>query len=120
MHQYDRSNSSYHHDSGDYEYRVLLSAIEQHGYFVQQIHIDRDPTLKSFPWDSFFGLLLNRNGRHWFTIKRFEGIYQNLDSSLSRPEHIGDKTELIYYLTFMIECGYKMYIFAVTETKITL
>lgn len=120
MQQYDRRNSSNEYGElfiGDYDLRVLVSAIENHGYFVRQVNVNRDRTLKSYPWDSFFGLLINQNGEHWFAIKSFEGIYHNLDSTFSRPVAIGDMARLIYHLNFLIDCGYQIYIFAVTKTK---
>ena len=71
--------------------------------------------LQSLPWDSYFGLLINLNGAHWFTIKNLNGIYYNLDSTFRKPSQIGHKDDLVRYLIRLIQKFKNVYIFAVLQ-----
>ena len=97
---------------GDYDLRVLIEAVTRFGYLVQQINF-YDSGLKDRPWDHYYGLLINLNGCHWFTIKNLNGIHYNLDSTLSRPAKIGEKNELVNYLIRLIYKFRQVYLFAV-------
>jgi len=100
---------------GNYDLRILIEAINQFGYNVRQIDIYHGASLDQLPWDSLFGLLINLNGTHWFTIKNLNGIYYNLDSTLRKPKQIGDKNDLISYLDRLIRRTQTVYLFIVTE-----
>ena len=99
---------------GNYDLRILIEAINQYGYNVRQIDIYRGETLDQLPWNSLFGLLINLNNTHWFTIKNLNGIYYNLDSTFRKPKTIGDKNDLINYLNRLIHRTESVYLFAVT------
>ncbi|CAF1032451.1 unnamed protein product [Rotaria sordida] len=98
---------------GDYDLRILIEAIKKHGHTVRQINFYDNEPLQNLPWDSYFGLLINLNGEHWFTIKNFNGIYYNLDSTFKKPSRIGQKNNLVDYLIFLIERFPNVYLFAV-------
>jgi josephin len=100
---------------GNYDLRILIEAINQFGYNVRQIDIYHGASLDQLPWDLLFGLLINLNGTHWFTIKNLNGIYYNLDSTLRKPKQIGDKNDLISYLDRLIRRTQTVYLFIVTE-----
>jgi len=100
---------------GNYDLRILIEAINQFGYNVRQIDIYHGASLDRLPWDLLFGLLINLNGTHWFTIKNLNGIYYNLDSTLRKPKQIGDKNDLISYLDRLIRRTQTVYLFIVTE-----
>ncbi|CAF0959487.1 unnamed protein product [Adineta ricciae] len=85
---------------GDYDLRVLIEAIKRCGFNVRQINFYNGESLQDLPWDSYFGLLININGNHWFTIKNLQGIYYNLDSTFHKPSQIGSKTDL--NITFVL------------------
>jgi josephin len=99
---------------GNYDLQILIEAINQYGYNVRQINIYHGETLDQLPWNSLFGLLVNLNGTHWFTIKNLNGIYYNLDSTFRKPKTIGDKNDLIQYLNRLIYRTQTVYLFTVT------
>ncbi len=100
---------------GNYDLRILIEAINQYGYNVRQIDIYQGESLDQLPWNSLFGLLINLNGAHWFTIKNLNEIYYNLDSTLRKPKQIGDKNDLIHYLNRLIHRTRTVYLFVVTS-----
>lgn len=100
---------------GNYDLRVLIEAIHRVGFQVRQINVYND-YLPSLPWDSYFGLLINLNRRHWFTIKNLNGIYYNLDSTLRKPKEIGQKPDMISYLYRLTERN-RVYLFAVLQEQ---
>ena len=100
---------------GDYDLRILIEAITRQGHPVRQINFYNGEPLQNLPWDSYFGLLLNLNGAHWFTIKNLNGIYYNLDSTFSKPSQIGKKDALINYLIHLIGKFKNVYIFTVSQ-----
>lgn len=100
---------------GDYDLRILIEAINRYGYQVRQINFYNGEPLQNLPWDSYFGLLININGDHWFTIKNLNGIYYNLDSTFSKPYKIGQKKELVDYLIRLIQRFRNVYIFTVLQ-----
>jgi hypothetical protein len=95
---------------------VLIEAIQRHDCSVQQINFYNNE-LQNLPWDSYFGLLLNLNSAHWFTIKKHNGNYYNLDSTLKKPQFIGQKYHLIKFLILVIHSIKDVYIFAVLQQK---
>jgi josephin len=100
---------------GDYDLRILIEAINRHGFSVRQINIYQNESISNLPWDSYFGLLINLNGAHWFTIKNVNGIYYNLDSTLRKPIEIGKKEHLIQYLYRIIYRTRTVYLFVVSQ-----
>ena len=100
---------------GNYDLRILIEAIRRFGFDVRQINIYGGERLADLPWDSYFGLLVNLNGQHWFTIKNLRGIYHNLDSTLRKPLEIGQKQHLIDYLIRLIQNTSRVYLFVVTQ-----
>ena len=103
---------------GNYDVRVLIGAINSLGFDVQQIDLYREDTsLHALPWDRYFGLLINLNASHWFTIKNLRGIYHNLDSTLRKPMEIGTRDDLIDYLIRLIRRTSKVYLFTVSEQE---
>lgn len=102
---------------GDYDLRILIEAITQQGHTVRQINFYNGEPLQNLPWDSYFGLLLNINGAHWFTIKYLNGFYYNLDSTFSKPSQIGKRDALIAYLIHLIQRFRNIYIFAVLQQQ---
>ena len=115
-------NKSSNHDYsqfwiGDYDLRVLIEAIKRCGFNVRQINFYNGESLQDLSWDSYFGLLININGNHWFTIKNLQGVYYNLDSTLSKPAQIGSKTDLVSYLIRLIHRFRSVYIFIVFQQK---
>lgn len=99
---------------GDYDLRILIEAINRKGHPVRQINYRNGEPLQQLPWDTYFGLLMNVNGAHWFTIKRVNGVYYNLDSTFRRPSQIGSKEALVKYLIYLIENFKDVYIFVVS------
>ena len=99
---------------GNYDLRILIEAINRCGFDVRQIDIYNRESISQIPWDHYFGLLINLNGTHWFTIKNLNGIYYNLDSTLRKPVQIGQKNHLIEYLKRLIHRIRTVYLFAVT------
>ncbi|UJR20581.1 hypothetical protein I4U23_023706 [Adineta vaga] len=101
---------------GNYDLRILIEAINRCGFHVQQIDLYHSETrLDELPWDSYFGLLINLDGAHWFTIKNLNGIYHNLDSTLRKPIEIGQKHHLIQYLYRLIHRTRTVYLFVVSQ-----
>jgi josephin len=100
---------------GNYDLRILIEAINRCGFNVRQIDIYHGESIYNLPWDLFFGLLINLNGSHWFTIKNLNGIYYNLDSTLRKPIQIGQKQDLIQYLIRLIHRTRMVYLFVVTQ-----
>ncbi len=100
---------------GDYDLRILIEAINRCGYQVRQVNFYNGELLENLPWDSYFGLLINLNGAHWFTIKNLNGLYYNLDSTFSKPSQIGQKKDLINYLIRLIHKFPNVYIFTVLQ-----
>ncbi len=100
---------------GNYDLRILIEAINRCGFNVRQINIYHGEAIDQLPWDSYFGLLINLNGAHWFTIKNLNGIYYNLDSTLRKPIEIGQKQDLIQYLIRLIQRTQTVYLFVVSE-----
>lgn len=101
---------------GNYDLSVLIEAIRRFDFNVRQVNVYRDQ-LSTLPWNSYFGLLINLNQRHWFTIKNLSGIYYNLDSTLRKPLEIGEKTHLINYLTMLIHRYERVYLFVVVHEQ---
>lgn len=87
------------------------------GYLVQQINFYKGTPLQDLPWDHYFGLLINLNGAHWFTIKNLNETYYNLDSTLRKPYKIGRKDDLVKYLIYLIQRSNNIYIFAVLQQQ---
>jgi josephin len=102
---------------GNYDLRILIEAIHRHGFHVQQIDIDRGATLSQQPWSEYFGLLINLNGKHWFTIKNLDGVYYNLDSTFRRPVQIGDERQLIEYLRRLVRTTSNVFLFVVSREQ---
>ncbi|CAF0963778.1 unnamed protein product [Rotaria sp. Silwood1] len=100
---------------GNYDLRILIEAINRCGFDVRQISIYHGESICDLPWDSYFGLLINLNGAHWFTIKNHNGIYYNLDSTLRKPIQIGQKERLIQYLIDIIHNTRTVYLFVVSQ-----
>lgn len=98
---------------GDYDLRILIEAITRKGHRVRQINYRNGESLPDLPWDTYFGLLMNINGAHWFSIKRINEIYYNLDSNFPRPTRIGQKDALVNYLIYLIQSFKDVYIFIV-------
>jgi josephin len=116
-HQYDKRTFFNDYRAlwlGDYDLRILIEAINRHGFQVRQVNIYNGESLYDLPWDLYFGLLINLNGTHWFTIKNLNGIYYNLDSTLRKPIEIGDKKHLIQYLIRIIQRTHNVYLFVVS------
>ncbi|CAF4338482.1 unnamed protein product [Rotaria sp. Silwood2] len=116
VHQFDKRHENNDYGRlwiGDYDLRILIEAIKQRGHAVQQINFFTNEPLQNLPWDSYFGLLINLNSEHWFTIKSINGIYYNLDSTFKKPSAIGQKHNLVNYLIFLIERFKSVYLFAV-------
>jgi josephin len=100
---------------GDYDLRILIEAITRRGHPVRQINYFTGEPLQNLPWDTYFGLLLNLNGAHWFTIKNINGLYYNLDSTFPKPSQIGLKDALVSYLIHLIQQFKNVYIFTVLQ-----
>lgn len=100
---------------GNYDLRILIEAINRCGFDVRQVDMYRSEALGQLPWDSYFGLLINLNGAHWFTIKNLNGIYYNLDSTLRKPIEIGQREHLIHYLHHLISRTRTVYLFVVSQ-----
>ncbi|CAF0796286.1 unnamed protein product [Adineta ricciae] len=100
---------------GNYDLRILIEAINRCGFDVRQIDVYRGESFERLPWDSYFGLLINLNGAHWFTIKNLSGIYYNLDSTLRKPIEIGQRSHLIQYLYRLIRQTRTVYLFVVSQ-----
>lgn len=118
--QYDKRTFSNDYRTlffGNYDLRILVRAINSLDFDVQQIEIYRGQSLYNLPWDYYFGLLINLNGKHWFTIKNLRGIYYNLDSTLRKPMEIGTKENLIEYLIRLIRRTSMVYLFVVTQQE---
>ena len=98
---------------GDYDLTVLIDALKHFGFRVQQINYLDFEIFRQSHWDSYFGILMNINRHHWFSIKRINEIYYNLDSQLTKPMFIGKKDDLIRYLIDLIQTNSHVYIFAV-------
>ncbi|UJR29075.1 hypothetical protein I4U23_010289 [Adineta vaga] len=123
VHEFDKN--SYNNDYGrfyigDYDLRVLIEAIKRCGYYVRQVNFYNGESLQHLPWDSYFGLLININSNHWFTIKNLQGIYYNLDSTFSKPSQIGSKNDLVNYLIKLIYKFRNIYIFTVSQERNSL
>ena len=102
---------------GNYDLRILIRAIDRLGFDVRQIDLYHDQSWYRLPWDEYFGLLVNLNGKHWLTIKNLQGIYYNLDSTLRKPMSIGTRDDLIDYLIRLIRRTSMVYLFIVTQQK---
>lgn len=102
---------------GNYDIQILIEAINSCGYNVRQIDFSRGESLSTLPWDTYFGLLINLNGSHWFTVKNLNGIYYNLDSTLRKPFQIGHRDRLIEYLNRLIYHTRKVYLFVVNQQQ---
>lgn len=102
--------------TGNYDLRIILEAFKKEGYSLRAI--DSTESFETFPFNQSFGLLLNKAldqsflervpflnrfskpARHWFAIKCLnDGNFYDLDSKLKKPQLIGDRQQLIDYLT---------------------
>lgn len=98
---------------GNYDLRILIEAIRRCGFDVRQVDLYGGESLADLPWNRYFGLLVNLNGTHWFTIKNLNGIYYNLDSTLRKPVQIGQTRDLINYLCRLLQRTSSVYLFVV-------
>jgi len=103
---------------GNYDLRILMTAIQRQGYKIRLIDINHGEIIDKSNFSNYFGLLLNRNGDHWFTIKRLINRgngqeYWNLDSLLAKPKLIGDANDLAHYLYTFIHRTDNPFIFVV-------
>ena len=119
VHEFDKSwcwNEYSTLFTGNYDLTILLEAFKKQGYTVRAIDVNE--SLDSFEFKDCLGLLLNvtlprpyfdrlplvrrwtKPARHWLAIKSLDGEeYYDLDSKLSKPKLIGDRTKLIEYLS---------------------
>ena len=116
--------------TGNYDLTIILDALKNEKYTLRAIDVNE--SFDSFNYKDCFGLLLNipierpylnrlplirsltKPGRHWLTIKSLDGEqYFNLDSKLSKPELIGNQTDLIQYLSTLNRI--QTYIYIVIE-----
>ena len=128
--KYDRSMfwneySSFY--TGNYDLAIILEALQCENHTLKAI--SNDEPLEQFNYEECLGILLNisiegmlRNvlpfidyfskpGRHWLVLKTFDKKqFYNLDSKLSRPKLIGDRTELIKHLQNYREQGSYIYL----------
>ncbi|UJR15711.1 hypothetical protein I4U23_002646 [Adineta vaga] len=118
VHEYDQSwcwNEYSTLFTGNYDLTIILDALKREGYTLRAIDINE--SFDTFDFKDSFGLLLNitldraffdrlplvrswtKPARHWLTIKSLDGEnFYNLDSKLSRPQLLGNQTDLKAYL----------------------
>eukprot|EP00002_Diphylleia_rotans_P036299 TRINITY_DN7984_c0_g1_i1.p1 TRINITY_DN7984_c0_g1~~TRINITY_DN7984_c0_g1_i1.p1 ORF type:complete len:185 (+),score=41.34 TRINITY_DN7984_c0_g1_i1:111-665(+) len=93
---------------GDYDANVIAYALNQDGFEMNWVDSRKD--LDSVDWDSAFGIMVNKltsswmklglfSDRHWFSIRRFDNTYWNLDSQLNAPAVIGTTQQLKDFIT---------------------
>lgn len=115
--KYDRSkvdNDFGEKQIGNYDLTVLMEALKSLGFRLQQINYLRDDFRRT-RWDSFFGILLNRNRDHWIAIKKINEHFYDLDSTRKEPLKIGSEERLLHYLISLIHVSVDLFIFAVVK-----
>jgi len=95
-----------------------MTAIGRQNYKIRLVDVNNGELIHKLDFSNYLGLLLNRNGDHWFTIKRLVNHgnvqeYWNLDSTISKPKLIGDANDLCHYLYNLINRTDNIYIFIV-------
>ncbi|PRP89450.1 josephin-1-like [Planoprotostelium fungivorum] len=92
--------------TGNYDANVIFSAIKSKG--LDTIWFDRRKSPSTIDFDNIMGLLINSSThhlfgmfttKHWFTIRKVQGLWVNLDSSLSYPATFKDEEELVNHLS---------------------
>ncbi|CAH1121630.1 unnamed protein product [Ceutorhynchus assimilis] len=94
---------------GNYDVNVIMSALQSRGYAMIWFDKRKDPSclnlgniagfILNIPTDykfSFITLPLKR--RHWISLRRFNGLYYNLDSKLDVPLLIGTEEALLNFV----------------------
>jgi josephin len=84
--------------TGNYDINVITAAAASAGYEVTW-H-DRRKSCSTLPLDSLLGVLLNvptpsfwgglTKSRHWFSLRKIDGKWYNLDSTLKGPQGVED------------------------------
>lgn len=98
---------------GSYDVNVIISALSKRDYEV--VWFDKRKEFACINLDLVFGLILNipnssfsyipkqaqiwSSHKHWITIRKIGWQYYDLDSKLISPICIGDKDDLLQYLT---------------------
>ncbi|CAI5746782.1 unnamed protein product [Peronospora destructor] len=102
-------------DLGNYDINVLTLALQQKGYEMQWIdkRMAVDENLVKF--DEVEGVLCNVVmttmfsslwvQRHWFAIRKIQGVCYNLDSKLSVPVPFEKETECYQFLQELVNTG---------------
>jgi josephin len=123
---------------GNYDINIIMKAIQNKGFEI--IWHDKRRDLKMFTFDNIVGFILNIPNpslkkdnnespgfisnlfsfpynlilpkRHWISIvmNPEDHMYYDLDSKLSSPMKIGDKSKLIEYLLTQVNEGCELFI----------
>ena len=114
---------------GNYDVNILMTGLQDWGY--KTIWFDKRKLVETIDFEKVYGFILNvpsnykmfgvvplpYNNKHWLAIKYFNGIgYYNLDSNLLKPQHIGEREELIKLLRTELSSSEKELLIVVQET----
>jgi len=95
---------------GNYDINAIMAVLSKRGYDI--IWFDKRRSPDDINVDNVYGILINTVTklkafgykvsltmfRHWYSIRKIDNLYYNLDSKLKQPEKIGDSAELKLYL----------------------
>ncbi|KAG7396335.1 Josephin-1 [Phytophthora boehmeriae] len=114
---------------GNYDVNALTLALQQKGYTMQWLDKRLPVDEKLLPLDAAEGVLCNVvmtsfmsslwNQRHWFAIRKIEGVCYNLDSKLAAPVPFESESKCYRFLQELVntgECELFMIKKATTET----
>ncbi|CAH0485713.1 unnamed protein product [Peronospora farinosa] len=100
---------------GNYDINLLTLALQQKGYEMQWIDKRLPVDEKLIPFDEVEGVLCNVImtttfsslwvQRHWFAIRKIQGVCYNLDSKLPAPVPFEGETECYQFLQELVKTG---------------
>lgn len=111
---------------GNYDVNVLTLALAQKGYEMQWLDKRHPVDDKLLSWDTAEGVLCNvvmnnfysgwLNQRHWFAIRKIQGVCYNLDSKLPAPVPFESESECYRFLQELADTG-ECELFLITKTQ---
>eukprot|EP01138_Halocafeteria_seosinensis_P009246 gb/GECG01009449.1/.p1 GENE.gb/GECG01009449.1/~~gb/GECG01009449.1/.p1 ORF type:complete len:474 (+),score=63.20 gb/GECG01009449.1/:1-1422(+) len=99
--------------TGNYDVNVLMVALDRRGLDVRW-HDSRLPITQAAGIENCIGFLVNEalvdsagreTSTHWYTIRKVEGYYYDLDSSFERPKRYKSFNSCMRHLSRVLEEG---------------
>ncbi|GLE08362.1 hypothetical protein PINS_up019458 [Pythium insidiosum] len=101
---------------GNYDVNVLMLVLQQQGYDMQWVNKTQRVTAQTLDFDGVVGLLCNvvttgglwrrvLEQRHWFAIRKIDGLCFNLDSKLPGPMPFAGDDDCRQFLQELLDTG---------------